>query len=254
MTISSEWKHQTDVDRAADAILDEGKVTLETITAYQVAARLDRSANPSLYAKFRDWRSRREAEAAPAMATIDVPPEVEAGIRAIFDRLSGEGINACLKAVRDVGSNLDRVMMLRVTVAERRADKAAAETTEVLAIGQRAEEELRVVSVRLAELERTLADAQRREDRLTGRLEQYEADLAVALRHHPHNDAPTATPPMDVSDAAAEDADASGAAEPGDAGHRDDGDVASAHPVALPTPDRRLPMTLQRSDRGDDAG
>jgi hypothetical protein len=57
--IRSEWVHQPEVDQAGDAILAEGKVTLDTITAYQVATRLDRSANPSLYAKFRDWRARR---------------------------------------------------------------------------------------------------------------------------------------------------------------------------------------------------
>jgi hypothetical protein len=211
MKPSSEWVRQPMVDEVADAIVAGGKVTLATITAYQVAAKLDCDANPSLYAKFRDWRARREAETAPA--TIDVPPEIEAGIRGIFDRLSGEGITACLDAVRTVGSNLDRVAMLRVTVAERRAEIAEAEVTTVLVLGEKAENELRAANIRIGELEQALAEAQRREDRLTGRLEQCEADLAAAPERYPRNDVQKADSPTgDATDDAG-----SGAGDAGDA-------------------------------------
>ena len=188
MKISSEWVHQPDVDQTGDAILAEGKATLDTITAYQVADRLDRSANPSMYAKFRDWRARRRAEAEPV--SVDVPPEVEANIRAIFARLSDDGVGACLDAVRIVGGSLDRASMLRVGDAERHRAKAEAETAEVVTIGERIETELRAATIRITELEQALANAQRREDRLAGRLEQREADLA-ALQSRARMDAST---------------------------------------------------------------
>lgn len=219
MKPSSMWIRQPMVDEAGDAIVAEGKATLATITAYQVAARLECDANPSLYAKFRDWRARREAEAAPA--TIDVPPEIEAGIRGIFDRLSGEGIAACLDAVRTVGSNLDRAAMMRVTVAERRAEVAEAEVTTVLALGEKAEADLRAAEVRIGKLEKAVAEGQRREDRLTGRLEQREADLAAALRHRAQDDTNTAAPSADPGNgnsAASDKAEATDTGEPSDAG------------------------------------
>ena len=170
MKKSCDWNRQPNVDKAADAILAEGKATLDTITAYQVAERLGGSANPSLYAKFRDWRARCQAQAGPV--TVDVPPEVEATIRAIFTRLTADGVGACLGAVRAVGGSLDRVAMLRIGDADRRAERAEAETADVVAIGERIEQELSAATVRVAKLERALADARRRGDRLIGRLEQ----------------------------------------------------------------------------------
>ena len=104
--------------------------------------------------------------------TIDVPPEIEATIRAIFTRLTADGVGACLGAVRAVGGSLDRVAMLRIGDADRRAERAEAETADVVAIGERIEQELSAATVRVAKLERALADARRRGDRLIGRLEQ----------------------------------------------------------------------------------
>lgn len=226
---SSEWKHQTDVDRAGDEVLAEGKVTLETITGYQVAERLGRSANPVFYAKFRDWRARRRADVEPV--TVDLPPEIEAEIRAIFDRLGTDGVNACLGAVRTVGSNIDRVAMLRVTVAKRRADVAEAEVTTVLALGETAENERRAAMIRIGELEQALADAQRREDRFARRLEQREVDLAAALRHRTRGDTSAATRPADNADCdgVSNTVDAPDRAEPVDA--RDTGDAAGTRPT-----------------------
>ncbi len=255
--LSNEWKHQPDVDRAGDEILAEGKVTLDTITAYQVAGRLGRSANPVLYAKFRDWRARRQADAEPV--TVDLPPEVEAEIRAIFDRLSTDGVNACLGAVRTVGSNLDRVAMLRVTFAERRADVAEAEVTTVLALGETAENERHAAMIRIGELEQALADAQRREDRLAGRLEQREVDLAAALQNRTRGDTSASTPPADSADCdgVSNTVDAPDRVESVDAG--DAGDAAGTCPAqsAAATPTAQLLLTFYgsagESDADDDA-
>lgn len=245
MTSSSEWIHQADVDQAGDGILAESKATLATITAYQVAKVFDRSANSSLYAKFRDWRARRQAEATSAAATIDVPPEVEANIRAIFDRHNSEGIEACLNAVRTVGGNLDRVMTMRVTVAERRAEKAETETTEVLAIGEMTEEELRAATIRIAELETAVADGQRREDRLAGRIEQLEVELAVGLQDRPRDVAAAIDTLFGVK---ADDADDRDTSDAGDAGDTSDAGDAGAAAKTVSAPGRQISLELQSTD------
>lgn len=255
MKNSSEWVRQPEVDQAADAILAEGKTTLETITAYQVGDRLDRSANPSMYAKFRDWRSRRRAEAEPI--AVDVPPEAEANIRAIFMRLTDEGVDACLGAVRVVGGNLDRVAMLRIGDAERRADKAEAETADVVAIGEKIEEALSAATTRIDELEQLIANAQRREDRLTGRLEQREADLAAALKSRACIDTtPAGAPPRDCADDAyvvvARDA-GDGDANDGDAGDRST-DVSVPSDSSPAVPAAQLRLTFARIKADDDGG
>ncbi|URW74839.1 hypothetical protein M9980_09695 [Sphingomonas donggukensis] len=259
MKNSSEWNRQPNVDQAADAILAGGKVTLDTITAYQVAARLGTAANPSLYAKFRDWRARCRAAAEPV--TVDVPPEVEANIRAIFTRLTDDGVGACLGAVRVVGGSLDRVAMLRVGDAERRADRAEAETADVVAVGERIEAELNVATARIAELEQALADAQRREDRLTGRLDQREADLAAALETRAHVKATTtnAAPDVDAEhfhhpnvvddrDGGGHDTDQDGSVAASSAGGH--GDASSEQADAAPT--RQLLLTFAGFEVDDD--
>lgn len=225
MTPKSEWLQQVDVDQAGDAILAEGTLTLENVTAYQVGQRLDRSSNATLYRMFYDWRARRQAEATPISDTIDVPPEVEANIRAMFDRHNNEGIENCLTAVRAVGGNLDRVMTMRIVVAERRAEKAEAEKAEVLEIGEKADNDLRAATDRIAELEGLVANGQRREDRLTGRIEQLNADLAD--RHQVR----------DRVDATASD-------KPAGAGRMDEASEASGGSLQVPLTknDNQLPL------------
>lgn len=258
MKNSSEWVRQPEVDQASDAILAGGQVTLDTITAYQVAARLGTAANPSLYAKFRDWRARSRAAAEPV--TVDVPPEVEANIRAIFARLTNDGVGACLGAVRAVGGSLDRVAMLRVGDAERRADRAEAETADVVAIGERIEAALHAATARIAELEQALADAQRREDRLTGRLDQREADLAAALETRAHVEAAVTNAAPDVH---AEHFRHTNVVDDGDGGGHDtdqdvsvaansagDGDASSEQADAAPT--RQLLLTFAGFEVDDD--
>ncbi len=183
MKTKEDWALQPVVDEACDAIIAEGQTTLDTINAGQVAKRLGCSANPSVYAKFRDWRARRRAEASAGNATVDVPPEVEAAIRGIFSRLSEDGVSACLSAVRTIGTSVDRAAQLHIAAADRRVEAAEAEVDTVLALGQQAETDLRAALIRIEELEQAVSDAQRREDRLAGRLEQVEASLAEALRY-----------------------------------------------------------------------
>lgn len=245
MKPSSEWVQQPEVDQAGDAILAEGKVTLATITAYQVAKRLDRAANPTLYRLFRHWRARRQADAEPV--TIDVPPEVEASIRAIFARLTDDGVGACLGAVRVVGGSLDRVAMLRIGDAERRADRAEAETTEVVSIGEMIEEELRAAKIRIAELEQALADGRRREDRLAGRIDQLDADLAAARRPHRKEAAVAATPAVD-------DAGRNAAAGAGDAGDAGDAGSGSSNVSVAARAKNQLRLTFAGFEADDEQG
>lgn len=141
-----------------------------------MAKHLGCEPNGALYAKVRDWRRRRQEEL--GLAAIDVPPGAESGFRAILDQLTADATDHFVRTIRLVGSDIDRSAALRVTDAERRRNEAQAETAEVLELCQRAEAALAAAMARIGALEQTLAEAQRREDVLRGRLEQREADAA----------------------------------------------------------------------------
>ncbi|MDE1914895.1 MAG: hypothetical protein KGJ57_00080 [Sphingomonadales bacterium] len=174
MKESKEWVRQPMVDKAADEIVATRGCAVTEVKPYQVAKHLGCEPNISLYAKVRDWRRRRLDEA--GTADIEVSPAVEAGFRAILDRQNAEATDHFMQTVRQVGGDLNRAAMLRVANAERRCDEAETETAEVLELCQKAEEELADANVKITALAQALADAQRREDHLRGRLEQCQMD------------------------------------------------------------------------------
>ena len=184
MKESNEWIRQPMVDKAADEIVAARGCTPAEVRPYQVAKHLGCEPNSSIYDKMRDWRHRRQDEA--QAATIEVPPAAEAEFRATLDRLMAEAGDHFVRAVRMVGSALDRAAALRIADAERRRTEAEGDAAEVLDLCQKAEAELAAANIKIGVLEKELAVAQRREDNLRGRLEQREADatrLAAAERH-----------------------------------------------------------------------
>lgn len=190
---SNEWVRQQQVDKAADEILADRQCDVSEVKAYQVAKRLDCDANGAIHAKVRDWRHRRRAEM--ETAAIDIPPGFQAQFRGILDRMVMEAGDHFVRAVRSVGGDLDRSATLRVTDAERRRDEAEEETAEIVELCQKTEAKLADAHTRIAALEQALADAQRREDTLRGRLEQRQADAAVSA-------GPQAQPDQSVTRAA----------------------------------------------------
>lgn len=164
------------VDKAADEIVVARGCTPAEVTPYQVAKHLGCDPNSSVYAKVRDWRRRRQDER--GLAGIDVPVGAETEFRAMLEQLTTEATNHFVRTVRLVGNDLDRAAALRVADAERRRVEAEGETAEVLDLCQKAEADLATAHARIGALEDALAQAQRREDMLRGRLEQREADAA----------------------------------------------------------------------------
>jgi hypothetical protein len=173
---SNEWVRQPMVDKAADEITAGQKCTPAEVTPYQVAKRLDCEPNGALYAKVRDWRRRRQDEM--GLVAIDLPAGAETEFRAMLENLTTEATDHFVRTVRMVGSDLDRTAALRIADAERRRVEAESETAEVLELCQHAELDLGAANTRIGELEEALAQAQRREDMLRGRLEQRDADAA----------------------------------------------------------------------------
>lgn len=164
------------VDKAADEVAAARGCTPAEITPYSVARHLGCEPNSALYAKVRDWRRRRQDEI--GLATIDMPAGAEAGFRAMLEQLTTQAVDHFVRTVRMVGGDLDRTAAMRVADAERRRVEAESETAEVLDLCQQAEAGLSAAAVRIDALEDALAQAQRREDVLRGRLEQREADAA----------------------------------------------------------------------------
>lgn len=176
MKDSHEWVRQPMVDKAADEIVAARGCTPAEVTPYQVAKHLSCEPNGSLYAKVRDWRRRRQDEM--GLAAIDMPAGAEADFRALLEQLTMQALDHFVRTVRLVGGDLDRTAAMRVADAERRRVEAESETAEVLDLCQKAEAELLATTVRIGALEDALAQAQRREDVLRGRLDQREADAA----------------------------------------------------------------------------
>lgn len=176
MKNSDEWVRQPMVDKAADEIVAARGCTPAEVTPYQVAKHLSCEPNGSLYAKVRDWRRRRQDET--ALTAIDMPAGVEAGFRAMLEHLTTQAVDHFVRTVRMVGGDLDRTAAMRIADAERRRVEAESETAEVLDLCQKTETDLAAATVRVGMLEDALAQAQRREDVLRGRLDQREADAA----------------------------------------------------------------------------
>lgn len=174
MKDSHEWVRQPMVDKAADEIVAARGCTPAEVTPYQVAKHLSCEPNGSLYAKVRDWRRRRQDEM--GLAAIDMPAGAEADFRALLEQLTMQALDHFVRTVRLVGGDLDRTAAMRVADAERRRVDAESETAEVLDLCQKAEAGLSAAAVRIDALEDALAQAQRREYILRGRLEQREAD------------------------------------------------------------------------------
>lgn len=175
MRDSHERGHQAMVDKAAGEVVAAIGCIPAEITPYQVARHLGCEPNSALYARVRDCRRRRQEKM--GLATIYMPAGAETEFRAIFEHLTRPGVGHFVRTVRMVG--VDRTAVMRVADAERRRVEVESETAEVLDLCQMAEVGLTVVTVRIVPLEDALAEAQRREDMLRGRLEQREAHDAV---------------------------------------------------------------------------
>ena len=179
MKKSSDWVRQPGLDKKLDHLVEERGCTPAELIPYDAAKALDIEPSGEFYRKVRDWKQRRAAESdAPVM---EVPPHVQAEFRETVDRFAAEAMSSFLRAVRGVGGDLDRVATLRITDAERRADEAQAEVNGLLDHWTAAEAQRDAALARIAELEQALADARRREEVATVRLEERDA-LLRALR------------------------------------------------------------------------
>jgi len=173
---SNEWVRQPMVDKAADEIVAARGCTPAEVTPYRVAKHLGCEPNGALYANVRDWRRRRQDEM--GLAAIDMPAGAETEFRAMLEKLTTEATDHFVRTVRILGTDLDRTAALRIADAERRRVEAESETAEILDLCQNAESDLAAAHAKVGLLEDALAQAQRREDMLRGRLEQRDADAA----------------------------------------------------------------------------
>lgn len=179
MKKSSDWLRQPSLDKKLDQLVQERDCTPAELIPYDAAKALDIEPSGEFYKKVRDWKQRRASESgAPVM---EVPPHAHAAFRETVDRFADEAMGAFVRAVRTVGGDLDRAATLRITDAERRADKAQAEANGLLDHWATAETQRDAALARVADLEQMLGDARHREDVMSVRLEERDA-LLKALR------------------------------------------------------------------------
>ncbi|GGB23255.1 hypothetical protein GCM10011380_11190 [Sphingomonas metalli] len=214
MKKSSDWVRQPGLDKKLDHLVEERGCTPAELVPYDAAKALDIKPSGEFYRKVRDWKQRRAAENdAPVM---EVPPHVQAEFRETVDRFAAEAMSSFLRAVRGVGGDLNRVATLRITDAEHRADEAQAEVNGLLDHWTAAEAQRDAALARIAELEQALADARRREEVATVRLEERDALLRALRPGTSDNGSAAIMPSVPVADRASV----------GDDDNRQVGDVA----------------------------
>lgn len=218
MKDSSEWVRQKMVDKAANETVAERKCGIAEVKPYWVAKKLGVDPNGDIYDKVYDWQRRAEAE--NASSSVEVPAEAETAFRNNLEHFAAEAMAAFIRAVRSAGGVIDHAAGLRVADAELRASRATSARVDVLALCRQAEADRDNARARVSELEAELAAAQRREERLIGRIEQREID-AVGKAKPPAGAAdPVALVKPDT--------------DPGSAqSDQPDGDTISAEPIIM---------------------
>lgn len=177
MKESNEWVRQPMVDKAGDELMAQRGCDLSQITPYAVAKHLGCEPNGQLYKKVYDWRKRhlRQSCAGP----IEIPPAQAAEFRGAIDRFTADIYDQFTRVVGVIAGELDRTASQRVSDAEKHQSEAEAETAEVLELCADAEAKLAEAQAQIRAMSASLDEAQRREDRLLGRLEQLHASSAA---------------------------------------------------------------------------
>lgn len=248
MKKSSDWVRQPALDKMLDQLVEERGCTPAELIPYDAGQALGIQTSGEFYKKVRDWKQRRAAEHdAPVM---EVPSHVQAEFRETVDRFAGEAMTSFLRAVRGVRGDLNRVATLRITDADRRADDAQAEVNGLLDHWTAAEAERDAAQARVAELEKALADAQRREDILAVRLEERDALLKALRLETPDNSVSAIAPPAPSGNAAAADDRDDDDRQVGDVATVDAGIAPAEKPITdAPADDKEQPPVIAADPR-----
>ncbi len=194
-----DWVRQEDLDAKLDLFVEETGQMPAGMTPNEVAEKLGVTANGNFYRQFRDWKHRRDAEA--AMPPLDIPDEVRAELEIVLSEASDQVMDQFARVVRTIAGDIDRSAALRVKDAERRAAEAEAETEHVLERWTETEKDLEATRQRAADARKDSEEMRRVADRLLGQLDERGrllAELEDRVRHQTGSDTDTADPAAPV--------------------------------------------------------
>lgn len=174
MKDSSEWVRQSMVDKAAKDVIAARGCTVAELKPYWVAKKLGVDPSGEIYDKVYDFQRRIEAEC--TASAVEVPVEAEAALRNGLEHFNAEVMAIFMRAVRSAGGAIDHAAGLRIADAEMRASRATSARVDVLALCRKAEADRDAAREQANQLRQELTEAQRREERLLGRIEQREID------------------------------------------------------------------------------
>lgn len=183
MKSSEEWNRQPKVDEAADAIVIVRGCKVTQVTVTEVALALGAHPNTSIYAKVRDWRRRRLA--GQAGSAVDLPSAAETSFQDVIDRHRSDLLREFSMSVRAAVSEHDRRTAPVIAAANADRDQAIADTAELVAGWEQAEQQVEQLKATVAELREQVVDEQRHVQRLLGRLEEREAIIKGSARAEP---------------------------------------------------------------------
>lgn len=178
MANSSSWLTQAAFDTQADRCIATGAVTLETITPYYVAQKLNRNANATVYRFFRDWKARKIAQAGGP--PVQLPAELIAPLAMMADRFKAELMASNIALLGDAMRTIDADANLKVATARRALAEVEAFAESMLKAWEDDTTALGEAQVKIGSLERELSNCRTELARLDGRLQQIMADRAKA--------------------------------------------------------------------------
>ena len=165
-----DWVRQEDLDAKLDEFVEDTGQVPAGMTPNEVAEKLGVTANGKFYRQFRDWKHRRDAEA--AMPPLDIPDEVRAELESVLSEANEQVMDQFARVVRAIAGDIDRSAALRVKDSERRAAEAEAETEDLLNRWTETEEALEAMRQRAADARKDSEEMRRVADRLLGQLDE----------------------------------------------------------------------------------
>ena len=165
-----DWVRQEDLDAKLDEFVGETGQVPAGMTPNEVAEKLGVTANGKFYRQFRDWKHRRDAEA--AMPPLDIPEEVRAELENVLSEANEQVMEQFARVVRGIAGDIDRSAALRVRDAERRAAEAKAEADHILERWTETEKDFEAARDWAATVQKEVDELRREADRLRGQSEE----------------------------------------------------------------------------------
>lgn len=223
-----DWVRQEDLDAKLDEFVEDTGQVPAGMTPNEVAEKLGVTANGKFYRQFRDWKHRRDAEA--AMPPLDIPDEVRTELENVLSEANEQVMEQFARVVRGIAGDIDRSAALRVRDAERRAAEAKADAEHILERWTETEKDFEAARDWAATVQKEADELRREADRLRGQYEE-RGKLLAQLQGQASQPAVSRADTNSAAMAVSPDVDGLGGPKPAAPNLRKEGDPSIPEPI-----------------------